>query len=173
MAETLLRLVFSLAVVLGLLLLTARVARTRLRGPADAPVRVVHRQGLTRGSSVVVVSVGDRLLLLGATEHQVQVLAELTPEELAAGSTGLSAVRVLPGGGSPSAPSRGSPPFGRLLQQAEADEELGSAPGRPGRHAARTPAVPRAGDGAGPLAGSLLSPRTWRQAAQVVAGRAS
>jgi flagellar protein FliO/FliZ len=182
MAEIVLRLVFSLAVVLGLLMVTARVARGRLRGPADAPVRVLHRQGLSRGSSVVVVAVGERLLLLGATEHQVQVLTELSPAELAVGGAPMptlptvqavptmQAVPTVPGVAG-AAPASASSPFGRLLHQAEAYRE--PAPARPGRHVARRPAAPAAGDDAGPLSGSLLSPRTWRQAAQAVAGRAS
>ena len=76
------RLVFSLAIVVGLLLLLARLGGRRFKGQEGAPVRVLHRQALSRNASVVVVSVGTRVLVLGTTEQQVQVLTELAPDEL-------------------------------------------------------------------------------------------
>ncbi|WP_181313141.1 flagellar biosynthetic protein FliO [Nocardioides campestrisoli] len=82
MLELALRLVFSLAVVLGLLLLLARFGARRFKGGAGSLVQVVHRQPLTRGSSVAVVTVGSRVLVLGTTEQQVTLLTELDPEEL-------------------------------------------------------------------------------------------
>ncbi len=82
MLESVVRLVFSLAAVIGLLLLLARVSARRFRGSGDAPVHVLHRQPLSRTTSVAVVTVGQRVLVLGATEHRVSVLAELDPEEL-------------------------------------------------------------------------------------------
>ncbi len=72
------RLVVSLAVVVGLLLLTARLGSRRFRSSTGAPVRVVHRQALSRSSSIAVVEVGARTLLLGTTEHQVNLLTDLT-----------------------------------------------------------------------------------------------
>ena len=76
------RLVCSLAVVLGLLLLIARFAGRRFQGRAGAPVQVLHRQPLSRGSSVAVVTVGTRVLVLGITEQQVTLLTELEPDEI-------------------------------------------------------------------------------------------
>ncbi|MDH2414616.1 flagellar biosynthetic protein FliO [Nocardioides sp. CER19] len=76
------RLVFSLAIVLGLLLLIARFAGRRFQGRAGAPVQVLHRQPITRGSSVAVVTVGTRVLVLGTTEQQVTLLTELEPDEI-------------------------------------------------------------------------------------------
>src|SRR6478735_8752375 len=76
------RLVCSLAVVLGLLLLIARFAGKRFQGRAGAPVQILHRQAISRGSSVAVVSVGTRILVLGATEQQVTLLTELEPDEI-------------------------------------------------------------------------------------------
>ena len=46
-------------------------------------MQVLHRQHLSRGTAVSVVTVGNRVLVLGTTEHQVRVLAELEPEEIA------------------------------------------------------------------------------------------
>src|SRR6478609_950398 len=83
MFELAIRLVFSLAVVLGLLLLLTKVGARRFRGNRDAMVQVLHRQHLSRGTAVSVVTVGSRVLVLGTTEHQVSVLAELDPEDVA------------------------------------------------------------------------------------------
>ena len=78
----LLRLLGSLAVVVGLLLLIARFAGRRFRTSDGAPVQVVHRQALGRGQGVAVVAVGTRVLVLGTTEQQVTLLAEVEPDEV-------------------------------------------------------------------------------------------
>lgn len=82
MLELTIRLVLSLAVVVGLLMLLARFGAKKFRGSSDALVNVVHRQPLSRTSAVSVVTVGNRILVLGTTEQQVSVLAELDPEDL-------------------------------------------------------------------------------------------
>ena len=82
MVELTVRLIASLAVVVGLLLLTVRLGARRFRPRADAPLRIVHRQALSRSSSLAVVEVGSRVLVLGTTEHQINVLAELGQHEL-------------------------------------------------------------------------------------------
>lgn len=79
MIELTIRLIGSLAVVVGLLLVTVRIGARKFRPRAGAPVRVLHRQALSRGTSVAVVEVGGRVLVLGATEHQISVLTELDP----------------------------------------------------------------------------------------------
>src|SRR5690606_39182052 len=88
MVELALRLVVSLAAVVGLLLLIARFSQRKFGGGDDALVRVVHRRPLSRTASVAVVTVGERVLVLGTTDQQVSVLAELEPDEVA---TALSA----------------------------------------------------------------------------------
>jgi len=80
--ELTLRLIFSLAVVVGLLMLLARYGAKRFNGGTGSLVQVVHRQALSRSSSVAVVTVGSRVLVLGTTEQNVTVLTELDPEEL-------------------------------------------------------------------------------------------
>lgn len=82
MAELGIRLVGSLAVVVGLLILIARLVNRRYKPANGAAVRVVHRQPLTRGSGVAVVAVGTRVLVLGTTEQQVTLLAEVEPDEI-------------------------------------------------------------------------------------------
>lgn len=190
MTELVVRMVFSLSIVLGLMLLAARVAGKRYRTHTGSTVKVLQRQALSRGSTVTVVSVGNRVLVLGTTEQQVRVLTELDPSEIAspedAGSH--AAVEADP------EPSRlyavPETDFAQVLLAAQetapgtpaaADERPSSA----GRHAARhradrpteSPAVPatRAAEPGQPgaLAGSLLSPQTWRQALQALTGRAS
>jgi flagellar protein FliO/FliZ len=82
MAELAIRMIVSLAVVLGLLLLCARLGQKRFKGRSGSPLQVLHRQSLSRSSGVAVVSVGGRMLLLGTTDQQVQMLTELDPAEV-------------------------------------------------------------------------------------------
>ena len=77
MIELVLRIGFSLLVVFGLMWGLARLARRPLSGPRR-PARwpCCNRQQLSRGSSVAVVKVADRALVLGVTDQQVSLLAE-------------------------------------------------------------------------------------------------
>lgn len=87
MVELVLRAILSLALVVGLLWFVARFSSRRMRGSAHSTVQVVTRQQLARGSSLAVVNVGERTLVLGMTEHQVQLITELDatrPEAVAA-----------------------------------------------------------------------------------------
>lgn len=82
------RLVFSLAIVLVLMFLVARVMRNRTVpgvgriGVRRDLLRVVARQPLSRTASVAVVHAADRALVVGVTDHGVSVLAELDPSSL-------------------------------------------------------------------------------------------
>ena len=175
MTALVVRMVLSLCIVLGLLLLTARVAGKRYRTGDESTVKVLQRQSLSRSSTVTVVSVGNRVLVLGTTEQQVRVLAELDPHELAtdvsqpAEPKGLYAV-----------PAATPTDFAQTLLAAQTEAQVGSRPA--GRHRAAVPAVaapaaPREERGhpgqPGALAGSLLSPTTWRQALHALTRRAS
>ena len=84
MFELVLRIGFSLFVVLGLMWALARVVRRPLgAGRAHGQLAVLNRQQLTRGAAVTVVKVADRAMVLGVTEQQVSFLgdAELTDFE--------------------------------------------------------------------------------------------
>ena len=92
LAGTLVRLVLSLTMVLTLMLILARYLRHRQNGGSLAsvgssrrktalPLQVLTRQGLSRGSSVAVVRVSGRLLLLGVTDSTVSLLRELDDED--------------------------------------------------------------------------------------------
>jgi flagellar protein FliO/FliZ len=153
--ELTVRLVVSLAFVLGLLLLLARFGSRRFRSNRDAMVRVLHRQPLSRSSAVAVVAVGQRVLVLGTTEQQVRVLAELDPEEAAELVSEADVVTLVPPGG----PDTSAPVT------------------LPGAHRAAVPVVRTSTPGTrraeGPLTGSVLSADTWRQALAAAATRRS
>lgn len=74
------QLVASLGGVLGLIWLLARTAQKRgwmSGGTSQAkPIRVVARHGLTKTTSLAVVRVGDRELLLGVGSQGVSVLLD-------------------------------------------------------------------------------------------------
>jgi flagellar protein FliO/FliZ len=86
--ELLVRLVFSLGIILGLLLLAAKVARRNGRtlrlpgigsfggGRREATIKVVERASLSRNASLAVVQVGDRTLVVGITDHGVSLLTD-------------------------------------------------------------------------------------------------
>ena len=82
MTELVVRLVFSLMVVVGLLLLLARVAQRRFTGGRGAMIRVVSRQQLSRSSAIAVINVADRVLVVGTTESGISLLTELDPDSL-------------------------------------------------------------------------------------------
>ena len=76
MIELIVRIGFSLLVVLALMWLLARATRKKIGGRHGEAVSVLSRQSLSRGSSVAVVKVADRALVLGVTESQVTLLGE-------------------------------------------------------------------------------------------------
>lgn len=82
MLELAVRVGVSLCVVLGLLWATARVGSRRLGGGSRSLVRVRGRQALSRTSSLAVVEVGSRVLVVGVSDGGVRLLTELDPEEL-------------------------------------------------------------------------------------------
>ncbi|GAW51227.1 MULTISPECIES: flagellar biosynthetic protein FliO [unclassified Nocardioides] len=150
MVELTVRLVLSLSLVVGLLLLLARVGGRRFKGKNDAMVRVLHRQHLSRSTAVAVVAVGNRVLVLGTTDQQVRVLAELDPE------------------GVPGAPHAD----GDVLSLVSGEATAPTPAPVPGTH--RGPGARRADRRPdGPLTGSVLSPDTWRQALAAATRRAS
>jgi flagellar protein FliO/FliZ len=80
--ELILRIGFSLLVVMGLLWGLARVIRRPLGvGRHHGPLAVLNRQQLTRASAVTVVRVGDRAMILGVTDQHVSLLGEADLEE--------------------------------------------------------------------------------------------
>ena len=84
MFELAIRVVLSLAVVLGLLWFVARTSSRRFGGPARSTVRIIARQPLARAASLAVVEVGERVLVVGVSENGVSLLTEMDPSELPA-----------------------------------------------------------------------------------------
>ncbi|GGD21308.1 flagellar biosynthetic protein FliO [Nocardioides daphniae] len=158
MLELTLRLVFSLAVVVGLLLLLARFGARRFAGGAGSLVHVVHRQPLSRTSAVAVVTVGSRVLVLGTTEQQVSVLAELDPEELVTEEQVAEALAA-PATAAPISATSSDPAAAH-----EADAPTVSVVQPVPRTSLGTPKHLAGQPGTGGLNGSVLSPQTWKQA---------
>jgi flagellar protein FliO/FliZ len=71
------RLVLSLAFIAAVLWFAARVAQKRGLGQGNGLIEVVARQRMGRASTVSVVRIADRVLVVGATEEQVTLLAEV------------------------------------------------------------------------------------------------
>ena len=95
MTWMLIRLVLSLAFVGLVLWFAARIAKKRgLGGANQGLIEVVARQRLGRSSTVNVVRIGDVVLVVGATEEQVTLLAEVDNETIDAGPSGQRPVRV-------------------------------------------------------------------------------
>lgn len=137
-----LRVVLSLAVVLGLLwVMQRRLSRGgRARGASNV-VSVVGRQSLGSKASVVVVDIDGRRLILGVTEARVTVLNG-GGEAVARAETFAESMTAAEGADQPGADSEPEPPL-----------EF-----RPRRKAAP----------AGRLGASILSPATWQQTAAVL-----
>lgn len=74
------RVIPSLLVVLGALFALRWWARRHGGAPSQL-VRVTSRTGLSRGAMLAVVQVGERRLLVGATDHAVNLITELPPAE--------------------------------------------------------------------------------------------
>ncbi len=71
------RLVLSLAFIGLVLWFAARVAQKRGLGQGNGLIEVVARQRMGRASSVSVVRIAGRVLVVGSTEEQVTLLAEV------------------------------------------------------------------------------------------------
>jgi flagellar protein FliO/FliZ len=140
-----LRVVLSLAVVLGLLwVLQRRLSRGSGTRTANV-VSIVGRQGLGQKASVVVVDVDGRRFVLGVTEQSITVLhgSEAEPTAVAALATGSATA------------------FERSLQAAASVDDGAPEPPlafRPRRDRGHPPR----------LSGSILSPSTWQQTAAIL-----
>jgi flagellar protein FliO/FliZ len=133
MTWMIIRLILSLAFVGGVLLFAARLAKKRGLGQNNGLIEVVARQRMGRTSTVNVVRVGDVVLVVGATEEHVTLLAEVDAETVE------------------QALEQRRPPVRRSVPHAD-DEAYGGVPAHAGRGA-------HASQGA--LAGSVFDRRGW------------
>lgn len=164
------RLLVSLAAVLGVMWLLARRARKGMKGKGERVIEVLERTNLSRSSSVAVIRVNDQAFVLGVAENQVSILGE-TDLEAALAAKDVTPVRGRRAASHRSAPTSPRDPSPRVparrvvADAADSRESDGrSRSSRPlavgGRPVANreTQAAP-----AGALAGSALSPQTWKQ----------
>lgn len=137
-----LRVLLSLAVVLGLLwVVQRRLTRDARVGRTVNPVTIVGRQGIGQKASVVVVDIEGKRLILGVTEQSVNVLhTDDAPVE-----------------------ASGAAVFARSMTEAavaegELEPPLAFRPRRDRASSSR-------------LGGSILSPATWQQTAAALRQR--
>ncbi|GAA3149666.1 hypothetical protein GCM10010466_46330 [Planomonospora alba] len=179
MIETVLRITFSLLVVLLLVWGLSKMARKPLSGRGAGVLSVLARQQLSRNSSVAVVRVTDRALVLGVTDGQVTLLAEA---DLAAVERyGEQAEERVPVSLPVALPSADSSPVDGGAAGQGPRPGIGSLPRslaalRPGARPAVKAGVKAGADGGGPaapgtLAGSALSPQTWKTALELLRER--
>jgi flagellar protein FliO/FliZ len=168
-----LRVLLSLAAVFGLLWYAGRrlSGTGTVRRSRSAAVSVVGRQSLGGKTGVALVEVGGRRLLLGVSEHGVNLLTEVDMPEPETGPARTERVELdpellesvlpdalpdlLPTGVAARAASAAGPRVTPTLTPL-------STP------AARKPAVPKPRN---PLEGSILDAATWRQAVVAVQER--
>jgi len=139
------RMLLALVLVLGVMWALARWARKPMGvGKGERVMTVLARQQLSRSSSVAVLKLMDRALVLGVTEQGVQLLTEteLAPIE--------QALTV------PAAARRRSAEPLELAGERATPSSPPAAVGKP-TLAGSTPA------GKSKLDGSVLSPNTWKQ----------
>jgi flagellar protein FliO/FliZ len=80
MTWMIIRLILSLGFIAVVLLFAARLAKKRGLGQGNGLIEVVARQRMGRTSTVNVVRIADVVLVVGATEEQVTLLAEIDAE---------------------------------------------------------------------------------------------
>lgn len=105
------RLLFSLAIVIGLMWVAANQLKKRgyggtggRRGPG-VQLEVLARRSMGRNSSIVVVRVGDRSMLVGVTDHQINKLDDVDIDEIDLESANWTATPALPAPASASSSS--------------------------------------------------------------------
>jgi flagellar protein FliO/FliZ len=82
MTWMLIRLVLSLGFIAVVLVVASRVAKKRGLGQGNGLIEVVARQRMGRASSVSVLRVAGRVLVVGSTDEQVTLLAEVEEDEV-------------------------------------------------------------------------------------------
>lgn len=80
MTWMIIRLILSLGFIAVVLLWAARLAKKKGLGQGNGLIEVVARQRMGRSSTVNVIRIADVVLVIGATEEQVTLLAEVDAE---------------------------------------------------------------------------------------------
>ena len=163
------RLVLSLAFVAGVLWFAARLAKKRGLGGGNGLIEVVARQRMGRSSTVSVLRVADRVLVVGATEEQVTLLAEMDAEVVEEMLAEAEEERVAQAAARRAALTARRPAAALGAPDDDADDDapttqiaLPRLPGVPGaRRPRKAPAVTRHGSGL--VAGSVFDRAAWTQ----------
>ncbi|MBV1780021.1 flagellar biosynthetic protein FliO [Paeniglutamicibacter sp. ABSL32-1] len=157
-----LRVIVSLAAVFGLLFYLRKRVLTRFGSPRASQLSVVERQGLGPKSSVVLLDVQGRRYLLGVAESSISVLDSFEAPEPVAPDP-LEEVNA------PVTMAERSRAFAAHLNTMRQGGVPANEPGAEGPAANEqgTPAV-LSSTPSGALAGSILSPDTWRRAVAAV-----
>ena len=94
MTWMIIRLILSLVFIGGVLLFAARLAKKRGLGQSSGLIEVVARQRMGRTSTLNVVRIADVVLVVGATEEQVTLLAEVDSDTIDAALRERAPVRL-------------------------------------------------------------------------------
>jgi len=106
MTWMIIRLILSLAFIAVVLLFAARIAKKRGLGQGNGLIEVVARQRMGRASTLNVVRIADVVLVVGATEEHVTLLAEVDGEAVdAALAERRSPVRAVEESATPGVPA--------------------------------------------------------------------
>jgi flagellar protein FliO/FliZ len=168
--ELVIRIAFSLLIVLGLLWALARLSRRRVTGRGAGSLTVLARQQLGRNSSVAVVRVVDRAYVLGVTDAQITLIgdADLAAlEEAAAPQERRDPVPVE----TVSLKKAGSVNTGSLKMGPLKMGSLKMGSLKTGSLKAESLKSPAMGGPLGKLDGSVLSPKTWRSLGEALRER--
>ena len=160
------RVVFSLAVVLAMMWGLSRVMRGRGGAVRTSNLDVVSRTSLGKRASVVVVRDGGRGLILGVTDQSVTLIGETELVPVAGPVERRTPVELTPDLVGEDLPLLAAVPDLAPAEAVAATAVAASATtGRRARHRASEPSRD------GGLAGSVLSPSTWRQTAEALRER--
>lgn len=149
------RVLVSLAAVLGVMWVVARRMRGNGKVRATKLIEVLGRQQVSKGASVAVVRIGEQALVLGVTDNQVSVLAD----------TDLAAARAIAAENEAGRRTAGARRAGRPTRIPGTATTAGPRPAVAAEPPAPmpVPAPAEAPARPGALAGSALSPATWKQ----------
>jgi flagellar protein FliO/FliZ len=157
-----LRVIVSLAAVFGLLFYLRKRVLTRFGSPRASQLSVVERQGLGPKSSVVLLDVQGRRYLLGVAESSISVLDSfeapepVAPDPLEQANAPITMVER----------SRAFAASLNTMRQGSVPANESGADG-PTTNDQTAPAA-LSSTPSGALAGSILSPDTWRRAVAAV-----
>ena len=114
MTWMLIRLVLSLGFIAAVLVFASRLAKKRGLGQGNGLIEVVARQRMGRASSVSVLRVAGRVLVVGSTDEQVTLLAEMEDDEVQTALAAAPRALAAAGDGTVARPVSALPSSGRL-----------------------------------------------------------